>query len=118
MVLARGQKTGTLYMTSGSSDMIAIDESKNTAELWHRRFGHVSQKGMKVLLSKGKLPELNSIDLDMCENCILGKQKKSQFLEGGWSTKVKKVGICTHGIGGPSPISSLGGFRYHFTFYR
>ena len=30
---------------------------------------------MKMLLSKGKLPKLKSIDFDMCESCILGKQK-------------------------------------------
>ncbi|RVX10461.1 Retrovirus-related Pol polyprotein from transposon TNT 1-94 [Vitis vinifera] len=36
----------------------------------------MSEKGMKMLLSKGKLSELKSIDFDMCESCILGKQKK------------------------------------------
>ncbi|RVW58198.1 Retrovirus-related Pol polyprotein from transposon TNT 1-94 [Vitis vinifera] len=41
-----------------------------------RRLGHMSEKGMKMLLSKGKLPELKSIDFDMCESYILGKQKK------------------------------------------
>ena len=28
---------------------------------------YYSKKGMKMLLSKGKLPELKSIDFDMCE---------------------------------------------------
>lgn len=30
-------------------------------------------KGMKELLSKEKLPELKSVDLDMCESCTLEK---------------------------------------------
>ena len=34
---------------------------------------------MKMLLSKGKLPELKSINLDMCESCILGKQKRVSY---------------------------------------
>ena len=35
----------------------------------------MSEKGMKMLLSKGKLPELKSVDFDLCESCILGKHK-------------------------------------------
>ena len=75
MVVARGTKTGTLYMTSSIRDTIAIADAN--ANLWHQRLGHMSEKGMKVLLSKGKLPKLESTDFNMCEGCIFGKQKKS-----------------------------------------
>ena len=51
---------------------ILFDASTDTS-LWHRRLGHMSEKGMKMLLLKGKLPELKSIDFYMCESCILGK---------------------------------------------
>ena len=66
-VLARGKKKGTLYMTSSPRDTIAIAEASTNTSLWHCRLGHMSKKGMKMLLSKGKLPELKSIDFDMCE---------------------------------------------------
>ena len=79
--MARGKKTGTLYMTSSPRDVIAIANASTDTSLWHRRLGHMSEKGMKMLLSKGKLPELKSIDFDMCESCILGKQKKGELLE-------------------------------------
>ena len=82
-VLARGKKTGTLYMTSSTRETIAVAEASNDTSLWHRILGHMSQKGMKMLLSKGKLPKLKSIDFDMCESCILGKQKKVSFLKTG-----------------------------------
>ena len=39
---------------------------------------------MKAMLSKGKLLGLKSIDLDFCEDCVYGKQKKVNF------SKVKK----------------------------
>jgi len=52
--------------------------------MWHHRLGHVSEKGMKAMLFKGKLPGLNSIDLDFCEDYICGKQRKVSF------SKVKK----------------------------
>ncbi|RVW84228.1 Retrovirus-related Pol polyprotein from transposon TNT 1-94 [Vitis vinifera] len=60
------------------------------------RLGHMSEKGMKMLLSKGKLPELKSIDFDMCENCILGKQKKDnggEYIDGRFSEYCVAQGI-------------------------
>ena len=80
-VLACGKKTGTLYMSSSLRDTIAVVEASTDTSLWHRRLGHMSEKWMKMLLSKGKLPELKSVDFDMCESCILGKQKKGELLE-------------------------------------
>ena len=72
-VLACGKKTGTLYMTSSPRDTIIVVEASTDTNLWHRKLGHMSEKGMKMLLSKGKLPELKSDDFDICESCILGK---------------------------------------------
>lgn len=37
MVVARGNKTGTLYMTCSNSDTIAIADSGDESVLWHRR---------------------------------------------------------------------------------
>ena len=72
-VLARGKKTGTLYMTSSPKNTIAVANASTDTSLWHYRLGHISEKGMRMMLSKEKLPELKSIDFDMCESCILGK---------------------------------------------
>ena len=87
-VLARGKKTGTLYMTSSPRDTIAVADASTDTSLWHRRLDHISEKGMKMLLSKGKLPELKSIDFDMCKSCILGKQKRVNFLKTGRTPKM------------------------------
>ncbi|RVX19178.1 Retrovirus-related Pol polyprotein from transposon TNT 1-94 [Vitis vinifera] len=59
-VLARGKKTGTLYMTSCPRDTIAVADANTDTSLWHRRLCHMSEKWMKMLLSKGKLPELKT----------------------------------------------------------
>ena len=76
LVLTRGKKTDTLYMTSSPRDTIAAAEASTDTSLWHCRLGLMSEKGMKMLLLKGKLLELKSVDFDMCESCILGKQKR------------------------------------------
>ena len=73
IVLACGKKTGTLYMTSSPRDTIAVAEASTDISLWHRRLGHMNEKGRTMLLSRGKLLELKFIDFDMCESCILGK---------------------------------------------
>ena len=115
-VLARGKKTGTLYMTSSPRDTIAVADASTDTSLWHRKLGHMSEKGIKMLLSKGKLLELKSIDFDMCENCILGKQKNMSFLKTSRTLKAKKLELVHTNLWGPSPIASLRGSRYYITF--
>nr|CAN80991.1 hypothetical protein VITISV_021529 [Vitis vinifera] len=110
-ILARGKKTGTLYMTSCPRDTIAVADASTDTSLWHRRLGHMSEKEMKMLLSKGKLSELKSIDFDMCESYILGKQKMMSFLKTGRTPKVEKLELVHTDLWGPSPIASLGGSR-------
>ena len=53
-VLARGKKTGILYITSSPRDTIAVADASTDTSLWHRRLGHMSEKGMKMLLSDRK----------------------------------------------------------------
>ena len=60
-------------MMSGSITSISVPSSDVDAGTWHRRLGHMSKKGMKAMVSKGKLPELNPIDLDFCEDCVYEK---------------------------------------------
>ena len=103
-------------MTSSSRDIIAVAHASIDTSLWHRRLGHMSEKGVKMLLSKGKLSELKSIDFDMCESCILGKQKKVSFLKIGRTLKAEKLELVHTNLWGPSSVTSLGGSRYYITF--
>ena len=115
-VLAHGKKTGNLCMTSSPRDTIAVVDASTDTSLWHRRLGHMSEKGIKMLLSKGKLLELKSINFDMCESCILGKQKKVSFLKTGKIPKAEKLELVHTNLWGPSLVASLGGSRYYITF--
>ena len=53
MVMAHSKKKGTLYMTTGSGASISVASSKLDAKVYHRRLGHMSEKGTKVMLSQG-----------------------------------------------------------------
>ena len=48
---------------------------------------------MKEFLSKGKLPKLKHVHFDMCESCIMGKQKKLSFLTGGKKLRATKLDL-------------------------
>ena len=114
--MARGKKTGILYMTSSPRDTIAVAEASTDTSLWHRRLSNISEKGMKMLLSRGKLTKLKSFDFDMCENCISEKQKNVSFFKTNKTAKVGKLKLVHTDLWGPSLIASLGGSRYYITF--
>jgi hypothetical protein len=43
--------------------------------LWHQRLGHIGEKGLRLLHSKGMVEGMSnfSLDFDFCENCLYGK---------------------------------------------
>ena len=73
MIIARGKKSGTLYMTVEECCSIVVVAGNKNPNMWHQRLGHMSEKGMKIMHLKGKLPGLQLVEIDMCEDCILGK---------------------------------------------
>ena len=55
MVIARGNKTRTLYVNSSCRSTITVANAAVSFDLWYYRLGHISEKGMKILHSDGKL---------------------------------------------------------------
>ena len=116
LVIARGKKTGTLYVTSNLENIVAVADAEGKSNLWHQRLGHMSEKGMKTLLSKGKLPDLKNVDVGLCEDCIFGKQKKVSFTKIGKTPKAERLELVHTDVWGPSPVSSLASSLYYVTF--
>ena len=79
LVVAHGTKCGTLYTTAGYINMVVVAECVSGSCLWHKRLGHMSTKGMRMLVAKGELEGLKSVDMGLCESCVMGKQKKSKL---------------------------------------
>ena len=67
------------YLTSPVSDTLAVADGNMTSNMWHNRLGRISEKGMKILQSRVKLPSIESKDIDMCKDCIFKKQKRVSF---------------------------------------
>ena len=91
MIVARGRKVGTLYMTKESKDTISVTDSSVDSKLWHRRLGYMSEKGMKLLAPKGKLPDLKFVDVGLCEDYIYEKNKIVYFSKFTRTTKAEKL---------------------------
>ncbi|KAL8104982.1 hypothetical protein AgCh_028950 [Apium graveolens] len=117
LVIARGEKNGTLYIVEQSSyEANAVADEIESSTLWHKRLGHMSEKGMKLLTSKGKIPELKNVEVGLCEPCVLGKQKRVTFAKSGRTPKAKKLELVHTDVYGPTIVASLGGSRYYVTF--
>ena len=116
MMVARGKNSGSLYMKADARCSIAVAVGNETPKLWHQRLGYMSEKGMKIMHSKRKLPCLQLVEIDMCEDCILGKQKRVRFQTSGRTPKKEKLDLVHSNIWGPTKVSSIGGKHYFVTF--
>ncbi|KAK2968676.1 hypothetical protein RJ640_001579 [Escallonia rubra] len=83
---------------------------KNTAWLWHFRYGHLSFGGLKTLQKKDMvegLPEFVSPS-DVCEDCVVSKQHRNSFPKGNaWRAK-KALELVHSDLCGPINPTSNG----------
>ncbi|GJY37053.1 retrovirus-related pol polyprotein from transposon TNT 1-94, partial [Tanacetum coccineum] len=112
-----GNKRGSLYMADVPSNGInATIDGRGNVALWHQRLGHMSEKGMKILASKGRIPDLQKVVVGFCEPCVLGKQKKVSFVKSGNTRKLQRLELVHTDVYGPTSVASIGGSRYYVTF--
>ena len=84
LVVLKGEKiTANLYMLKGETLLEAEASvascSSDSAMLWHKKLGHMSEQGMKVLVEQKLLPGLTKVSLTLCEHCITSKQHRLKF---------------------------------------
>jgi hypothetical protein len=117
LVIAKGEKVGTLYLCIGNTDSsIYLASTGVDTALWHHRLEHMSEKGMQILHKRNLFPDFKQIDLDFCEHCVYGKQKRVRFLKVGKEKKNERLEIVHTDVWGPAQVSSLGGSHYYVTF--
>ena len=105
-----------LKITSVQSCLVA--EVKDSSWLWHFCYGHLSFGGLKTLQQKNMVAGLPQIRIpsQVCEECVVGKQHRSQFSQGkSWRAKVA-LELIHSDICGPITPCSNGGKRYLITF--
>jgi hypothetical protein len=85
--------------------------------LWHQRLGHIGEKGLRTLHSKGMIEGMSNctLDFDFCENCIYGKHNRVRFPYG--ATREKGILELIHiDVFGPVLVPSLGKSMYYVSF--
>ena len=116
LVVGRGQKWRTLYMVEVFDDEAHVVKEFGASTLWYQRLVHMSEKGMKMLSSKGRISNPKKVIVDFFEPCVLGKQKKVTFTNIGHPPKTGKLELVHSDVYGPTSFALVGGSRYYVTF--
>ncbi|GJU74030.1 retrovirus-related pol polyprotein from transposon TNT 1-94 [Tanacetum coccineum] len=116
VVMKATKGTSSLYTLQGEtiigSDSVSCLEKSNSdlTKLWHMRLGHMSEKGMVILSKRGLLDNHKVANLEFCEHCVIGKQKRVSFSKSIHQTK-GTLDYLHANCWGPSRVPSLGGAR-------
>ena len=83
MIFMKGMQKNGLYSLIGEVVMgpVAIVSVKRLSkiELWHKRLGHVSERGLIELEKQNLLCGDKVEKLDFCEHCVYGKAYRVKF---------------------------------------
>lgn len=118
--ILKANRVGSLYVLQGSTvtgSTAAVSSPLNDldfTQLWHMCLGHMSEKGLKLLSSRGLLGDQGINKLEFCKHCVFGKQKRVSFSTGIHCTR----GILDYihsDLWGPSKVPSFIGKRYMMT---
>lgn len=96
---------------------LAAGGELDDSTLWHLRYGHLNEKGLKLLSRKEMvfgLPKIESFGL--CEGCIFGKQSKKSFPVGKSWRASECLELVHADLCGPMQTKSIGGSQYFLLF--
>ncbi|CAJ2671832.1 unnamed protein product [Trifolium pratense] len=86
--------------------------------LWHKRYGHLSYKGLNTLVKKEMVKGLPNLkeDNEVCSDCMTGKQHREIIPKKVNWRATKKLELVHSDICGPINPASNGGNKYFITF--
>jgi hypothetical protein len=93
------------------STSAALSVSNDKSQIWHKRLGHISDKGLQILKKQGAFGNDNIEKLSFCDYCILGKHNRLPFLPG----MHKSVSILEYlhaDLWGPANVPTHTSFKY------
>ena len=94
-------------------------QEANTADLWHRRLGHLGKQQLKDLASKKSLKGVTiskNDDFSLYESCVERKMHRQPFQPSGDVRSTRKLQLVHSDVCGPMPTKSLGKKRYFVSF--
>ncbi|XP_073130075.1 uncharacterized protein [Henckelia pumila] len=85
VVMKADNIVANLYVLMGETHKEAelvvalVGSGEESTVLWHRKLGHMSELGMKILSERKLLPGLTKVTLPFCEHCVTSKQPRLKF---------------------------------------
>ena len=105
-----GRMVDGLYLIEPDISALAVTQAGvSSAELWHRRLGHPSNKILQIL----NLSSLNKVKT--CDPCQFAKLHRLPFPE-HLNKSNELFGLIHSDVWGNAPIESKEGFKYFVTF--
>jgi len=100
-------------------ELALVSRPKETAQLWHERYGHLGYNNLARLTSMVDGINISSADFraaedNHCESCALGKQYRHPFKPSSSATE-RPLELVHTDVCGPFPVTSLGGNNYFVT---
>lgn len=80
-MIAKGVACGTLYRTNAKicqGELNAAHE-EISADLWYRRMGHMSEKGLQIVSKKSLISFAKGTMIKPCSYYLFGKQHRVSF---------------------------------------
>lgn len=105
---------------------VSVPKGANTLEgklpvektmLWHMRFGHIGEKGLRTLKTKNLVEGLNdcNLEFDFYEHCVYGKQNHVQFYSSSHKSS-RLLDLIHSDVFGPVKVPSISSFVYFVSF--
>ncbi|GJR00053.1 retrovirus-related pol polyprotein from transposon TNT 1-94 [Tanacetum coccineum] len=121
LVLMKGEKVAAnLYQLKGEiieeakASIASHSLSHRVAFSWHKKLGHMSEQGMKILVERKLIPGLTKVSLPFCEYCVISKQHRLKFKAS--NSRSVSVLELVHSSVWQTPVQSLKGAKYFVSF--
>ncbi|WVZ20167.1 hypothetical protein V8G54_007489 [Vigna mungo] len=116
LIVAKGEKNSKLYWTKALVAKDSVNVVYMESSLWHRRLGHISEKGLNCLAKKDVLSRLKNVELEKCSHCMAGKQTRVSFRKHPPSRKSELLELVHSDVCGLLKVKSFSGALYFVTF--
>ena len=122
LIMETAMATNRMFIILGSSQLreqgCLISMTEDQPQLWHRRYGHLSLSGLKILQQKKMvkgLPRLKAL-VKVCEDRLVGKQLRDPFPKENTFRASTILQLVHADICGPISHMSNSKKRYLITF--
>ncbi|GAA0173817.1 hypothetical protein LIER_27353 [Lithospermum erythrorhizon] len=106
---------GTLYKARFSTHKSGICTIDSNIDICHKRLGHMTEKGLKIISKKKLIPNFEDKMMNNCSHCLMGKQHMISFNKSS-QRREKVLDLVYSDVCGPMKVKILGGCSYFVTF--